>query len=53
VRVAFHQRRGPLRSARGLAIDIGDERLLRQDWITGETPFLRALSLPLLAEQAG
>lgn len=28
--------------------DIGDERLLRQDWLTGETLFLRGLALPLL-----
>lgn len=31
-----------------LAADIGDERLLRQDWMTGETLFLRALAFPLL-----
>ena len=28
-----------------LAVDLGDERLLRNDWIVGETLFLRRLSL--------
>ncbi len=28
--------------------DIGDERLLRQDWMTGEHLFTRSLALPLL-----
>lgn len=28
-----------------LAADLGDENLLRQDWITGETLFLRALAV--------
>lgn len=36
-----------------LASDIGDERLLRQDWMTGETLFLRALALPLLKRDEG
>ena len=36
-----------------IAIDIGDERLLRQDWITGETLFLRRITLPMLLEQGG
>jgi len=27
---------------------VGDEQLLRQDWITGETLFLRAFALPML-----
>lgn len=33
-----------------IAADIGDERLLRQDWLTGETLFLRGVALPRLLE---
>ena len=33
-----------------VATDIGDERLLRQDWITGEMLFLRAIAFPILLE---
>jgi TIR domain len=37
-----------------LESDIGDERLLRQDWMTGETLFLRDLAMPrLLADSPG
>jgi hypothetical protein len=36
-----------------ISADIGDERLLRQDWMTGETLFLRALALPPLAAENG
>lgn len=37
-----------------LDADIGDERLLRQDWMTGETLYLRDLALPrLVLEPAG
>jgi hypothetical protein len=32
-----------------LAIDFGDENLLRQDWLTGETLFLRSLAFRTLA----
>jgi hypothetical protein len=31
-----------------LAVDLNDERLVRQDWITAETLFLRALVFPFL-----
>jgi hypothetical protein len=31
-----------------LAVDFTDENLLRQDWITGETLFLRALAFRAL-----
>lgn len=34
-----------------LAQDIGDERLLRQDWLTGEHLLTRSLALPLLERQ--
>lgn len=34
-----------------IAADIGDERLLRQDWLTGETLFLRGVALPRLMPQ--
>ena len=31
-----------------LEVNLSDEALLRQDWITAETLFLRALALPAL-----
>jgi hypothetical protein len=36
-----------------LSADIADERLLRQDWLTGETLFMRSLAFPLLTEADG
>lgn len=35
-----------------LAVDLSDEALLRQDWITGETLFLRGLAFPELGRLA-
>ena len=34
-----------------LELNLSDETLLRQDWITAETLFLRALALPALAQR--
>ncbi len=31
-----------------LAVDFGDENLLRQDWLTGETLFLRGIAFRTL-----
>lgn len=31
-----------------IATDVGHERLLRQDWMTGETLYLRSLAFPML-----
>jgi hypothetical protein len=44
---------GQRRTLRGLirqwlAVDFGDENLLRQDWLTGETLFLRSLAIRTL-----
>jgi hypothetical protein len=36
-----------------LAVDLSDEALLRQDWITGETLFLRSLAFRELGQLAG
>lgn len=35
------------------ALDLSEERLLRQDWIVGETLFLRAIAVRELAARAG
>ena len=49
--MAYGQAAGPERRKlrglirRWLEADLGDENLLRQDWITGETLFLRALAI--------
>jgi len=44
---------GQRRQLRGLirqwlAVDFGDENLLRQDWLTGETLFLRGVAFRTL-----
>ena len=40
--------RGILRA--WIASDVGHERLLRQDWMTGETLYLRSLAFPMLLQ---
>jgi hypothetical protein len=53
--MAYHQADGGQRRAlrelirQWLAVDFGDENLLRQDWLTGETLFLRSLAFRTLA----
>ena len=36
-----------------LDADLSDEKLLRQDWITGETLFLRSLAFRALQPECG
>jgi hypothetical protein len=54
-RQADSRQRRALRAIIGqwLEVNLGDQNLLRQDWITGETLFLRALAFRELQKQQG